>query len=112
MSFLRTVGFFVLGAAMAGGFAVWRVESPYQGFTRETFVEFSHGTNTGAMADKLAEAGVVRSRWDFLLARALHRGSVLQAGEYKFTSADSPAHVVGRIARGDIFYFELKVPEG
>ena len=41
------------------------------------------------MADKLAEAGVVRSRWDFLLARLLHRHGVLQAGEYRFQQAAS-----------------------
>ncbi len=75
-------------------------------------MEFARGTSTGAIADKLAAAGVVRSRWDFLLARALHRGRVLQAGEYRFQHAASPAAVMDRIARGDIFYYELVVPEG
>jgi UPF0755 protein len=37
---------------------------------------------------------------------------VLQAGEYKFERAASPLEVVRRIARGDIFYYELVVPEG
>ena len=64
------------------------------------------------MADALARAGVVRSRWDFLLARAINRLGVLQAGEYRFTKAASPAEVVSRIRRGDVFYYELVVPEG
>jgi UPF0755 protein len=36
----------------------------------------------------------------------------LQAGEYRFSSAASANEVLGRIARGDIFYFEVTVPEG
>src|ERR1039458_10645596 len=60
----------------------------------------------------LAEAGVVRSRWDFVLARLVERGRVLQAGEYRFTHPASPMEVLDRIARGDIFYYELVVPEG
>jgi UPF0755 protein len=64
------------------------------------------------MADALTRAGVVRSRWDFLLARAINRIGVLQAGEYRFTRAASPAEIVSRIRRGDVFYYELVVPEG
>jgi UPF0755 protein len=54
----------------------------------------------------------VRSRWDFLLARVANRTRVLQAGEYRFDRAANPMDVVRRIARGDIFYYELIVPEG
>jgi UPF0755 protein len=112
MSFLRKAGALALLGVGAGGYALWRVESPYQGFGGDTFVEFAHGTSTGAMADKLAAAGVVRSSWDFLLARLLHRKGVLQAGEYRFQHAASAADIVSRIGRGDIFYYELVVPEG
>ena len=65
-----------------------------------------------AIADALARAGVVRSRWEFLLARSLSRTRVLQAGEYRFDRAASPMEVVRRIGRGDVFYLELVVPEG
>lgn len=112
MRFLRRLGLLILLGAVAVGYAVWRAESPYQGFAGEVFVEFPHGTATGAIADQLAQAGVVRSRWDFLLARFLHRDRVLQAGEYRFQHAASAAEVAARISRGDIFYYELVVPEG
>jgi len=112
MSAIRKLGALALLGGIAGGYALWRVESPYQGFQGDTFVEFPHGTSTGAMADKLAEVGVIRSRWDFVLARMLHRRGVLQAGEYRFQRAASPAEVVDRIGRGDIFYYDLVVPEG
>lgn len=36
----------------------------------------------------------------------------MQAGEYRFAQPASPLEVFGRIARGDIFYYELVVPEG
>ncbi|HJZ95681.1 MAG TPA: endolytic transglycosylase MltG [Candidatus Solibacter sp.] len=96
----------------AGGYALYRTSQPYKGFSDEVFVEFPHGASTGAIADSLARAGVVPSRWDFLLARALNRVGVLQAGEYRFTRAASPAEIVSRIRRGDVFYYELVVPEG
>jgi peptidoglycan lytic transglycosylase G len=108
MKFLRIV----LVLAIAGGFLWYRMASPYQGFQGETFVDIPRGTSTGGIADLLARAGVVRSRWDFLLARAVRRGHVLQAGEYRFRQPATPAEVSGRIARGDVFYYELVVPEG
>ena len=36
----------------------------------------------------------------------------MQAGEYAFDHPASALEVCGRIARGDIFYLELPVPEG
>ncbi|MDE3165833.1 MAG: endolytic transglycosylase MltG [Acidobacteriota bacterium] len=108
----RGIGCLVLVLAAAGSYGIWRVESPYQGFSGDAFVEFAHGTSSGAIADQLADAGVVRSRWDFLLARMLHRGRLLQAGEYRFQRPASAYEVLGRIARGDVFYYELVVPEG
>ena len=112
MSMLRKLGALATLGALAGGYVIWRAESPYQGFTGDTFVELAHGTSTGTMADQLARAGVIRSRWDFLLARLWHRRGVLQAGEYRFQHAASAATVLSRIARGDVFYYELVVPEG
>jgi UPF0755 protein len=105
-------GLLALLALAIGGYAVYRAEQPYQGFQNEVFVEFPRGTGTGAIADALAKAGVVRSRWDFLLARALHRGGALQAGEYRFARPASAGEVVSRIRRGDVFYYQLVVPEG
>jgi UPF0755 protein len=101
-----------LVALLAGGFAVYRLAAPYQGFGGEIFVDIPHGASTSAMAEMLARAGVIRSRWDFLLPRALGRGRKLQAGEYRFNHPATVMEVYGRIARGDVFYYELVVPEG
>jgi UPF0755 protein len=99
-------------AVLVGGFLAYRVLAPYEGFSGETFVEIPRGTSTQGVAQKLAEAGVVRTPYDFLLARAAERRRVLQAGEYRFTHAASAVEVVDRIARGDIYAIEFVVPEG
>lgn len=98
----------VLAAAV--GFAL---RSPYGDFEPGgTFVEVAKGTSTRALASQLADAGVVRSPWYFLLARVLHPRARLQAGEYRFERAASPLVVFGRIVRGDVFFYDLTVPEG
>jgi UPF0755 protein len=112
MSSLRRLAVLLLVGLAAGGFAVYRLEQPYRAFSGEAFVDFPRGTGTNALADALVKAGVVRSRWDFLLARVASQTTVLQAGEYRFDRAASPMEVVRRIARGDVFYYELSVPEG
>jgi UPF0755 protein len=109
MRFLRVLFLLIL---LGAGLVLYRMASPYQGFSGETFVDIPHGTSSGGIADLLQSAGVVRSRWDFLLARVALRGRVLQAGEYKFNHRATPLEVYDRIARGDIFYYELVVPEG
>ena len=107
--------FFVLLVLLGAGCAAYvfyRLGNSYQGFQKEAFVDLPHGTSTGEIATRLAAAGVVRSRWDFLLARAVHHDSTLQAGEYRFSAPASPGDVLDRIARGDIYYLSLVVPEG
>ena len=104
----------VVAVAGAGAGAwTWRqLSQPWQGFTKPVMLEFRRGASTREMATELARNGVVRESWFFLAARALHRGERLQAGEYRFGKAASPLEVLGRIARGDIFYLELLIPEG
>jgi UPF0755 protein len=108
----RLVGLLALAAFAVGGFGMWRLVRPYQGFRGEVFVDFPHGTSSQTLADRLAHAGVVGNQWDFLLARIADRGRVLIAGEYRFNHAASAIEVYDRIARGDVFYYEMVVPEG
>ena len=112
MKLARRLGIAILAIVAAAGWCGWRLTRPYQAFGAETFVEFPRGTGSRAMAAALARAGVVRSRWDFLLARALSPARVLRAGEYRFHHPASPLEVFDRIARGDTFYYTLVVPEG
>jgi UPF0755 protein len=92
--------------------AAFYLSQPYQGFQKEVFLDFEKGTSTNSMADHLAKAGVIQNRWVFLGVRALRPHARLQAGEYQFTHSASVWTVFDRIARGDVFYYEVTVPEG
>jgi UPF0755 protein len=109
---LRIAGLFLVLALLAGGFLYYRATRPYRAFTGTIYVELPRGMSTGGIAAELAKAGVVANSWDFWMARLANRGRALQAGEYAFDHPASAVEVVGRIARGDIFYIELRVPEG
>src|SRR4051794_10229957 len=69
MKVFRRLAILLLLGLAAGGYVIYRLEQPYQNFAGATFVEFSRGTGSRAMAVELARAGVVRSEWEFLLAR-------------------------------------------
>ncbi|HUA20668.1 MAG TPA: endolytic transglycosylase MltG [Bryobacteraceae bacterium] len=109
---LRLFAAVFLLAAAGLGFVFLSLRWAYQGFENEVIVDFPKGTSSTAIAAELARSGVVRFSWQFLVVRALSPGRFLQAGEYQFTHADTPWHVFDRIARGDVFYYELTVPEG
>jgi UPF0755 protein len=93
-------------------FVAWAVFAPYQGFAGETFVQLPRGAGSAGIARTLKSAGVIRFSWVFLLERALRPSAKLQAGEYRFTNAAPVGDVFGRIARGDIYYFEFTATEG
>jgi UPF0755 protein len=98
--------------AVGVGIAGYWYFGPYRGFGAETFVEIERGMSSQRIARLLTSQGVVRSRWAFLVVRALHPRATLQAGEYRFGSAQSPWQVFEKIRRGDVFYEDVTVPEG
>ncbi len=106
---LIIVGIFAIaGAAIAG---YWYF-GPYRGFRAETFVEIEPGMSSQDIASLLARQGVVRSRWAFLGVRLVHPRATLQAGEYRFGSAQTAWQVFEKIHRGEVFYEDFTVPEG
>lgn len=112
MRFPRVLGIFALLALVIAGYAIFRLNHPYQGFSGAIFLDFPHGTSTSSIGRQLADAGVVGDRWDFWLARLVEHGRKPQAGEYRFDKSATPLEIFDRLARGDIFYYELVVPEG
>lgn len=114
--FFRIVTF-LLAIGLAGGvFAAytWRqMETPYQGFGEDAvFLEVERGMNSARIAERLAEEGVIAHAWQFRLLRYLRPGAVLQAGEYRFAGPASVRSVFARLARGDVYYVTLAIPEG
>ncbi|MBV9611556.1 MAG: endolytic transglycosylase MltG, partial [Acidobacteriaceae bacterium] len=109
---LFTLLLLLLTGAIGGGLAGYWYLGPYRGFTTETFVEIEHGMSSQEIAILLAQQGVVRSKWGFLAVRALHPHATLQAGEYRFGSAQTPWQVFEKIRRGEVFYEDFTIPEG
>ncbi len=109
---LRVLFAVVVLGIIAAGLAYVSVYASFQGFREPVILDFPKGTSTQAMAHALAQNGVIRYSWQFLIARALKPGRKLQAGEYQFARADTPSNIFNRIARGDVFFYELVVPEG
>ena len=87
-------------------------DQAYAGFQKPVFVEIPKGTSTIKIGDQLAAAGVIRHPWQFALMRLIRVGKSPQAGDYQFRKTASAAEIFDRIARGDVFFHELRVPEG
>ncbi|MGA2434586.1 MAG: endolytic transglycosylase MltG [Bryobacteraceae bacterium] len=97
--------------ALIGLAAAW-VHAPYAGFSEPVYVDIPKGTSPQQIGVLLQDAGVVWNRWQFLDVRIFRPKARLKAGEYVFKQAASPWDVFDRIARGDVFYYTLPVPEG
>ncbi|MGA3188231.1 MAG: endolytic transglycosylase MltG [Bryobacteraceae bacterium] len=102
---------FVVGLLVCVG-AIWSLGRPYFGAPGETFLRIEHGSGTASIARTLQKAGVIHYEWQLLLARAMNPSTKLQAGEYRFAEPSSVLTVLDRIHRGDVYYFEVTVPEG
>lgn len=99
-------------ALIAGGMMVWSLGRPYEGPPGEKFVRIEHGAGTDSIAATLRTAGVIHYQWQLWAARLLNPSAKLQAGEYRFAEPCSVLTALDRIRRGDIYHFDLTVPEG
>ena len=107
----------LLLAIAAAGVAWWAyggMEGRYRGFSgEEVFVEIPPGTGVAGIADRLTRAGVVQDALTFRLAARLSGDERrLQAGEYRFADAATPAEIVARLARGDVYTRAVTFREG
>jgi UPF0755 protein len=98
--------------ALLAGAAILSLFVSYQGFQEETFVRLERGTSAMATGRTLAQAGVIRYAWQFWIERALRPRAKLQAGEYRFDQPATAREVFDKLARGDVYYVEITVPEG
>jgi UPF0755 protein len=107
----------VLVLVAGGALFFWfqsEISTPYYGAPQpEVFVEIPRGASSERIARLLEQAGVIHHRLPLRLHLAwtgLSRR--LQAGEYRFDRPATPVEVIDRIARGDVFFVGLTVPEG
>jgi UPF0755 protein len=89
----------------------WALLAPTTPFA-QTFVMLHPGYSTRHIASELKKNGIIRSEDAFILWHYLHRGRTLKAGEYLFEKPASTIEVQKRLARGDVYFHTVVVPEG
>ncbi len=104
----RLLWIVALGALAFIGLLHW----PYQAAPGETAVLIETGMSRRAIADRLAEQGVLPWRWPFLLYAYAQPGRTLKAGEYLFDQPLSAADVFRKLERGEVHLYPLVIPEG
>lgn len=100
MIVLATAGWLVWG--------LWAPASP----GGQKFVMLRPGYGTRRIARELKTAGVIRSTQAFVFWHSLHRHPPLKAGEYLFEHDANAMEVHSRLARGDVYFHSVVVPEG
>ena len=102
---------FLVVVLAVGGWVAWQVYVPMTPPANTSLLLHS-GYSTRRIAAELKKAGVIRSELVFLLWHALHPKPSLKAGEYLFEREATLPQVYGRIARGDIYFHVVTIPEG
>jgi UPF0755 protein len=105
------ITFFLVALLAAGGWVAWLVHAPMKPPANTSLLLHS-GYSTRKIAVELKNAGVIRSVFAFRLWHALHPKPTLKAGEYRFERQASLPEVYQRIARGDIYFHVVTIPEG
>jgi UPF0755 protein len=102
---------FLLVALAVGGWICWAVYAPVPPPPNQ-FVLLHTGYSTRRIAAELKKAGLIRSELAFRLWHSTHPKPSLKAGEYLFEKAANLPQVYDRIARGDIYFHTVTIPEG
>jgi UPF0755 protein len=101
----------LIAIAAAAGFAAWQMYVPVKPAGQQ-FVLLHSGYSTRRIAAELKKDGIIRSELAFRLWHATHRKHKLKAGEYLFERDSTLPQVYDRIARGDIYFHVVTIPEG
>ncbi len=112
MKKLLAVILFLVGGGAA--FLLFETFHDYRGYRGSVIVAIPPGTSAAAAAKILTDRGVLRIRAPFLAlyAAGRFRHRTLKAGEYLFDHPLNARDVYAKIARGDIYYRLVVVPEG
>jgi UPF0755 protein len=107
----KIFGLVVLAVFAFAGWFAWALLTPVEP-SAETFVMLRPGYSTHRIASELKASGIIRSERAFILWHYLHRGRSLKAGEYRFDQSRNMLEVHNRLARGDVYFRTVVVPEG
>ncbi len=111
---LATLFLLVLFAAgTAAGWLAYQWGTPYRGYSGEgAVVDVPRGASTRGIADRLEQAGVVRSALAFEIWSRWHHAQSLEAGEYRFERPMTMTEVFDTVAEGRVWTVTLTIPEG
>lgn len=102
---------FLLAILAIGGWLAWQLYAPVTP-PPDTFLLLRPGYSSRRIAIELKRAGIIRDERVFWLWHVLHRKRSLKAGEYQFERVANLPQVYDRIARGDIYFHVVTIPEG
>jgi peptidoglycan lytic transglycosylase G len=102
---------FLLAALAVGAWIWWAVYARVTPPQTQS-VLLHTGYSTRRIGAELKKSGVIRSELAFRLWHSMHPKPSLKAGEYLFERAASLPQVYDRIARGDIYFHTVTIPEG
>lgn len=109
---MRTlITLFLVVALAVGGWVAFQLYTPVLP-PANTSLLLRTGYSTRRIASELKKAGVIRSELAFRLWHITHPKPTLKAGEYVFERAATLSQVYERIARGDIYFHVVTIPEG
>ena len=109
---MRTlITLFLIAVLAVGGWVAWQLYVPITP-PADTSLLLHPGYSTRRIAVELKKAGVIRSELAFGLWHVLHPKPSLKAGEYRFERQATLPEVYERIARGDIYFHVVTIPEG
>lgn len=109
------LGAALLAALASAGivFSVWQDYVAPGPLADNKIVVIPRGAGVSAVADLLAEQGVVAHAWPFIAGALVDRKlGALKAGEYEFAASISPRAAAMLIASGHVVQHRLTVPEG
>jgi len=103
----------VLLAMVAASAWVWRDYNEPGPLVANKIVVIPRGSGVGAVAETLAQNGVIRHPWLFVAGAAVDdRVGALKAGEYEFAAAITPRAAAALVASGRVVQHKITVPEG
>jgi UPF0755 protein len=96
---------------LAAGFLAYSLLLP-AGPDSQQLVQLKPGSSARRIAADLERAGIIRNQYAFLLWHYAGGNRSLKAGEYSFDHPSRAIDVYNRIARGDIYFHSVVIPEG
>jgi UPF0755 protein len=111
-SIVRKIVWLVFIVALAAaGWLAWALLIPTEP-SGQSFVMLRPGFSTRRIAGELKAGGIIRSEDAFILWHYLHHRRSLKAGEYLFDKPRNIIEVHKRLARGEVYFRTVVVPEG